>query len=34
MLEKATEFESNVVEGRFMIHVRHLQSPWSVIDRC
>jgi hypothetical protein len=31
MLEKATEFEPNVVEGRFMIHVRHLQHPWIVI---
>ena len=31
MLEKATGFEPNVVEGRFMIHVRHLQSPWIVI---
>jgi hypothetical protein len=31
MLEKATVFEPNVVEGRFMIHVRHLQSPWIVI---
>jgi hypothetical protein len=25
MLEKATAFDPNVVEGRFMIHVRHLQ---------
>ena len=31
MLEIATAFEPNVVEGRFMIHVRHLQSPWIVI---
>jgi hypothetical protein len=31
MLEKATGFEPNVVEGRFMINVRHLQSPWIVI---
>ena len=31
MLEKATAFEHNVVEGRFMIHVRHLQHPWCVI---
>jgi hypothetical protein len=31
MLERATGFEPNVVEGRFMIHVRHLQSPWIVI---
>ena len=31
MLEEATAFEPNVVEGRFMIHVRHLQNPWIVI---
>ena len=31
MLENATEFEPNVVEARFMIQVRHLQSPWMVI---
>ncbi len=31
MLEKATGFEPNVVEGRFMIHVRHRQHPWIVI---
>ena len=31
MLEKTTGFEPNVVEGRFMIHVRHLQNPWIVI---
>ena len=31
MLEKATTFEPNVVEGRFMVHLRHLQSPWIVI---
>jgi hypothetical protein len=31
MLEKATGFEPNVVEGRFMIQVRHLHSPWIVI---
>ena len=31
MLEQAKEFEANVVEGRFMIHVRHLQSSWIVI---
>ena len=31
MLEKATGIEPNVVEGRFMIHVRHLQSAWIVI---
>ena len=29
--EKATGIEPNVVEGRFMIHVRHLQSAWIVI---
>jgi hypothetical protein len=28
MLERATTFEPNVVEGRIMIHVRHLQRPW------
>jgi hypothetical protein len=31
MLEKARGFEANLVEGRFMIHVRHLHSPWIVI---
>ena len=31
MPEKATGFYPNVVEGRFMIQVRHLQSPWLVI---
>lgn len=31
MLERATAFEPNVVEGRFMIHVRHLQRPWIAI---
>lgn len=31
MLERATSVEPNVVEGRFMIHVRHAQRPWIVI---
>jgi len=31
MLEKTTGFEPNVVAGRFMVHVRHPQSPWIVI---
>lgn len=31
MLEKATGFELNVVEGRFTNHVRHRQHPWIVI---
>ena len=31
MLDRAAGFEPNVVEGRFMIHVRHLQHPWIVI---
>jgi hypothetical protein len=31
MLERATAFEPNLVDGRFMIHVRHLQHPWIVI---
>lgn len=31
MLERATELEANVVEGRFMIHARHQQRPWIVI---
>jgi hypothetical protein len=31
MLEKATSFDPNVVEGRFMIHVRHQGHPWIVI---
>ena len=31
MLERATSFEPNVVEGRCMIPVRHLQRPWIAI---
>jgi hypothetical protein len=31
MLERATSFEPNIVEGRFMIHVRHVQRPWITI---
>jgi len=31
MLERATEFEPSVVEGRFMIHTRRAQRPWIVI---
>jgi hypothetical protein len=31
MLERATGFDPNVVEGRFMIPVRHLLHPWIVI---
>ena len=31
MLERARGFEPNVVRGRFMILVRHLQHPWMVI---
>ena len=31
MLERATGFETNVVEGRFMIQTRRGQSPWIVI---
>lgn len=31
MLEKAAALEPNVVEGRFMIDVRHLQHPSIVI---
>jgi hypothetical protein len=31
MLERATGFEPNVVEGRFMIYARHAQRPWVVI---
>lgn len=31
MLENATGFGPNVVEGRFMIQVRHKQRPWIVI---
>jgi hypothetical protein len=30
MLEKATELGPNVVEGRFMTHVRHLLGVWVV----
>ena len=31
MLEKATAFNPSVIEGRFMVHVRHVQKPWIVI---
>ena len=31
MLERATGFRPNVVEGRFMIDVRHHARPWIVI---
>ena len=31
MLEKVTASEPNVVESRFMVHVRHLQHRWIVI---
>jgi len=31
MLERATGFAPSVVEGRFMLHVSHLQKPWIVI---
>jgi hypothetical protein len=31
MLVRATSFEPNVVEGRFMIHARHAQRPWIAI---
>lgn len=31
MLERATAFEPNVVEGRFTIHVRHPERPWIAI---
>ena len=31
MLERATEFEPSVVEGRFMIHVTNNTRPWIVI---
>jgi hypothetical protein len=31
MLGRATGFEPNIAEGRFMIHVRHLRQPWIVI---
>jgi hypothetical protein len=31
MLERATGFEPSVVEGRFMIHSRHVERPWIVI---
>jgi hypothetical protein len=31
MLERATGFESSVVEGRFMIHVTKNNRPWIVI---
>jgi hypothetical protein len=31
MLERATGFRPNVVEGRFMIDVRHQGSQWIVI---
>jgi hypothetical protein len=31
MLERATEFEPSVVEGRFMIPVMKNNRPWIVI---
>ena len=31
MLERASGFRPNVVEGRFMIDVRHQARPWIVI---
>lgn len=31
MLERATGLEPSVVEGRFMIHSRHVERPWIVI---
>jgi hypothetical protein len=31
MLEKAAAFDPSVVEGRFMVHARHLEKPWTVI---
>jgi hypothetical protein len=27
----AAAFDPNVVEGRFMVHVRHVEKPWIVI---
>ena len=34
MLAHATAFEPNIVEGRFMIHVCHLQHPWiAIVER-
>lgn len=31
MLDRAKGVEPNVVEGRFMIHVRRRRGPWIVI---
>jgi hypothetical protein len=31
MLERATGYESSVVEGRFMIHVAHRRRPWIIV---
>jgi hypothetical protein len=31
VLERVSSFEPSVVDGRFMIHVRHERSPWIVI---
>ncbi len=31
MLERATAFDPTVVNGRFVMHVRHKQRPWLVI---
>jgi hypothetical protein len=31
MLKKTASFDPSVVEGRFMVHVRHRQKPWTVI---
>jgi hypothetical protein len=31
MQERATRYEPNVAEGRFMIHAVHQERPWIVI---
>lgn len=31
MLERATRFEPNVAQGRFMIHERYRHRPWIII---
>lgn len=31
MLERATAFEPNAVEGPFIIHASHAQHPWIVM---
>ncbi len=31
MLERATSYQRNIVEGRFLLATRHRRHPWEVI---